>query len=53
MKYFKKSLTILMPIVVLGETLSWQIALGAFLIIVGTVVAHKKSGNRKKQQIAL
>jgi drug/metabolite transporter (DMT)-like permease len=53
MKYFKKSLTILMPIVVLGETLSWQIALGAFLIIVGTVVAHKKTGSRKKKQIVL
>lgn len=46
MKYLKKSLTIIMPIVVLGETLSWQIALGTLLIITGAIVVHKKSGNR-------
>lgn len=42
MQYFKKSLTILMPIVVLGETLSWPVALGTFLIIIGVVVVQRK-----------
>lgn len=47
MKYFKKSLTIIMPIVVLGETLSWQIALGTLLIIIGAIIVHRKPRRRK------
>lgn len=43
MTYFKKAFTIILPIVVLGETLSWQIALGTLLIIMGVIVVHKKS----------
>lgn len=42
MKYLKKALTIIMPIIVLGEAMSWQIALGTFLIIVGVIVVHRK-----------
>ncbi len=41
MKYFKKALTIIMPIIVLGEVMSWQIALGTLLIIMGTVIVHE------------
>lgn len=50
MKYFKQSLTIILPIIVLGETLTWQIALGALLIFAGTVVAHKHVVKIKKKR---
>lgn len=42
MSYLKKALTIIMPTVVLGETLSWQIGLGTLLIITGVIVVNKK-----------
>jgi len=42
MRYFKESLTVIMPIIILGEALSWPMALGAFLIVLGTLVVHKK-----------
>ncbi len=47
MKYFKKALTITMPIVVLGEVMSWEIALGTLLIVVGTVIVNKRRKWRK------
>lgn len=50
MKYFKKALTIIMPIIVLGESLSWEIAFGAFLIVMGTVVAHKKRPRTRRKK---
>jgi drug/metabolite transporter (DMT)-like permease len=47
MKYLKKALTIVMPIIVLGETLNWEIALGILLIVIGTIVAHKQTAKKK------
>lgn len=47
MKYFKESLTVIVPILVLGEVISWQIALGALLIALGSVVVHKKHPGQK------
>ncbi|MCL2038001.1 DMT family transporter [Candidatus Saccharibacteria bacterium] len=47
MKYFKKFLTILIPILVLGEMLSWEIALGAAFIIIGVIITSRKHKNKK------
>jgi drug/metabolite transporter (DMT)-like permease len=47
MKYLKRLLSVLVPIIVLGEVLSWEIALGAVLIIVGTIFAQKKLKHKK------
>jgi drug/metabolite transporter (DMT)-like permease len=46
MKYFKKALTIIMPVVVLGEAISWPIATGTLLIVIGVIISHKKINNR-------
>lgn len=53
MKYLKKALAIVLPIIVLGETLSWQISLGTLLIVAGTIVVHENHKPRSKHSSAL
>ena len=47
MQYFKKFLTIVIPIIVLGEMISWEIALGAVFIIIGVIITSRKYKKRK------
>jgi len=47
MKYFKRLLSILVPIMILGESLSGEIVFGAILIITGIVIAQKTNRRRK------
>lgn len=49
MKYFKKALAIIMPIIVLGEVMSWQTTLGTLLIVIGTIVVHNKPKSRSSK----
>lgn len=47
MKYLKRGLAVILPMVVLGETISWPIAVGTLFIVIGVVIVHAKSQHPK------
>ena len=49
-EYLKKSLTILTPMIILGEMLSWEIALGAAFIVTGVIFTRQSYKSRRRKR---
>lgn len=49
LEYLYYLLAIVMPLILLGETLSWELVLGAILIIIGIIFTRKHPTKKRRQ----